>query len=354
MAPHDASTGSTLPESALPGSAVPELGRRDVGRTGLRVTELGFGAASIGNLFRETSDDEARGAVERAWERGIRSFDVAPHYGLGLAERRLGAVLREHARDEYVLSTKVGRLLEPHPHPTELDDDGFVVPGDLHRVWDFSADGVRRSVDESLERLGVDRIDIAYAHDPDQCGPDAARTGLESLRRLRDEGVVRAIGVGTNSTGQLADLLDYGLVDVVMLAGRYTLLEQGALDSVLEPARRAGAAVVAVGVFYSGLLFRRGRVPGASYEYSGSPEALVARAARIETVCADHGVALAEAALAFPLLHPAVANVTLGMRTAEQVDTDVALAEATVPDALWQDLAAQGLVDERALATVSP
>lgn len=339
MAPYDAPTGST----------VPELARSGVGSTGLHLTELGFGAASIGNLFRVTSEDEARGAVERAWERGIRSFDVAPHYGLGLAERRLGAVLREHARDEYVLSTKVGRLIEPNPHPTELDDDGFVVPGDLHRVWDFSADGVRRSIDDSLERLGVDRIDIAYAHDPDQCGPDAARTGLESLRRLRDEGVVRAVGVGTNSTSQLADLLEDGLIDVVMLAGRYTLLEQGALDSVLEPARRAGAAVVAVGVFYSGLLFRMARVAGAGYEYSGSPEELVAKAERIEAVCADHGVALAEAALAFPLRHPAVVNVTLGMRNAEQVDTNVALAEAVVPDALWQDLAAQGLVAEGAL-----
>ncbi|MFI2363028.1 aldo/keto reductase [Promicromonospora sp. NPDC019610] len=326
-----------------------DLARRAVGSTGLRVTELGFGAASIGNLYRVTSDTEASGAVERAWERGIRSFDVAPHYGLGLAERRLGTVLRQYDRDEYVLSTKVGRLIEPNPHPTELDDDGFVVPGDLHRVWDFSADGVRRSIDESLERMGVDRIDIAYAHDPDQCGPDAARAGLESLRRLREEGLVRAIGIGTNSTSQLARLIEDGLIDVVMLAGRYTLLEQGALDSVLEPARRAGAAVVAVGVFYSGLLFRRGRVAGADYGYSAGPEELVAKAERIEAVCANHGVALAEAALAFPLTHPAVANVTLGMRTAQQVDTNMALAEATVPEQLWKELAEDGLVDERSV-----
>jgi len=160
---------------------------------------------------------------------------------------------------------------------------------------------------------------------------------------------VRAIGIGTNSTAGLAELLADGLVDVVMLAGRHTLLEQGAIDSVLEPARRAGAAVVAVGVFYSGLLFRRGRVPGAGYEYSESPEALVALAERIETVCADHGVALAEAALAFPLRHPAVVNVTVGMRGAGQVDMNVALAEAVVPDDLWHDLAAQGLVDGRAV-----
>lgn len=340
MAPHDVPISPT---------AVPEPARRALGTTGLRLTELGFGAASIGNLFRVTSDKEARGAVERAWERGIRYFDVAPHYGLGLAERRLGAALREHDRDEYVLSTKVGRLLEPHPHPTELDDDGFVVPGDLHRVWDFGADGVRRSIDESLDRLGVDRIDVAYAHDPDQCGPDAARSGLAALRTLRDEGVVRAIGVGTNSTEQLAELLGEGLVDVVMLAGRYTLLEQGALDTVLEPARQAGASVVAVGVFYSGLLFRRERVPGAGYEYSDGPEELVARAERIETVCAGYGVSLAAAALAFPLLHPAVANVTLGMRTAEQVDVDVDLAATKIPAALWTDLADQALIDPRAL-----
>lgn len=326
-----------------------ELPRRRAPASGLALTELGFGAASLGNLYRVTGEEESRGAVDRAWDRGLRYFDTAPHYGLGLSERRLGAALRRRPRDEYVLSTKVGRLVEPNPSPTELDTDGFVVPGDLHRVWDFSADGVRRSLDASLDRLGLDRIDIAYVHDPDQHSASAARQALGALADLRDQGVLRAVGVGTNSTDQLAELIDEGLLDVVMLAGRYTLLEQGALTSVLEPARRAGVAVVAVGVFNSGLLAQRRPGPEAHYDYGAAPAELVARASRIAEVCEQYGVTLPEAAIAFPLRHPAVVNVTLGMRNAGQVDSNVERYAAAVPEELWPALVAAGLVEPAAV-----
>ncbi len=216
-----------------------EIPTRRLGSTSLRLTEIAFGAASIGNLYRATPDDVASDAVERAWDAGIRYFDTAPHYGLGLSEQRLGRALAAYPRDEYVVSTKVGRLLERNSHPTPRDSEGFDVPGDLRRVWDFSRDGVRRSLDESLQRLGMDHVEIVYAHDPDQFRKGAARQGLEALAELRSQGVVRAIGVGTNSVDDLADLFRDGLIDVAMLASRYTLLEQAGLRSVLQPALEA-------------------------------------------------------------------------------------------------------------------
>ena len=321
-----------------------ELARRPLGRGAITLTELGFGGASLGNLYRITGEAEARAAVDRAWEHGIRYFDTAPHYGLGLSERRLGDALRDRPRDEYVLSTKVGRLLQANPTPTRLDTEGFVVPGALHRVWDFSADGVRRSLDSSLTRLGTDHVDIVYAHDPDQYASSAARQGLESLAGLREEGVVGAIGVGTNSTEGLAGLMADGLLDVVMLAGRYTLLEQGALATVLEPARRTGTAVVAVGVFNSGLLSLVRPTAESRYDYRAVPREVLDRALRLAEVCEAYGVAVPAAAIAFPLRHPAVVNVSLGMRNTRQVDENVARYQADVPEALWSALADAGLL----------
>lgn len=317
---------------------------RPVGTTGLRLSELGFGASVIGNLHRAVSDEDAAGAVDRAWQRGVRYYDTAPHYGLGLSERRLGRALAGHPRDSYVLSTKVGRLLRPNPHPTELDDDGFVVPGDLHRVWDVSPGGVRACVEESLERLGLDRVDIAYAHDPDQLAPEAGRQALESLAILRDEGLVTAIGVGTNAPERVPGLFDAGLADVVMVAGRYTLLEQGGLATALEPALAAGVALVVVGVFNSGLLARPWPPDDARYDYAPAPPEMLARARRIAEICTAHGTSLPAAAVALPLLHPAVAGVALGMRSAAQVDGNVDLYEGTVPADLWRELCDEGLL----------
>ncbi|WP_319637671.1 aldo/keto reductase [Pengzhenrongella sicca] len=320
-----------------------------MGSTGLRATEIGFGAASLGNLYRRTGEDEAANAVARAWQRGIRYFDTAPHYGLGLSELRLGRALAAYPRDEFVVSTKVGRLLEPNPRPTALDTDGFIVPGDVHRVWDFSRDGVRRSLDASLERLGLDHVDIVYAHDPDQFRESAARDALDALGELRADGVVRAIGVGTNVTHQLAGLFADGLLDVAMVAGRYTLMDQSALATALEPARRAGGSIIAVAVFNSGLLSTPRPAPEAKYDYGRASPELVARANRLADICESHGTSLPAAAIAFPLQHPAVTSVALGMRNAAQVDSNLDRFASPVPQALWTELVDAGLVSPESI-----
>ena len=290
------------------------------------------------------SDDDAVRAVERAWELGVRYFDTAPHYGLGLSERRLGAALRRLPRDELVVSTKVGRLIRPNPRPTALDDDGFVVPGDLRREWDVTAEGVRTSVEESLERLGLDSVDIAYAHDPDLVGPSAGVEALEALAELRATGVVRAIGVGTNAPERVPGLFESGLADVVMVAGRYTLLEQGGLATALQPALAHGCSVVVAGVFNSGLLSSPWPADDARYEYQRAPREIVERARALARVCADHGTTLPAAAIAFPLQHPAVAGVALGMRSVAQVEANLHLYAEAVPDGLWDDLRSRGLL----------
>jgi D-threo-aldose 1-dehydrogenase len=310
---------------------------------------LGFGGAQLGNLAREVSDEEAARTLARAWERGIRYFDTAPHYGLGLSERRLGAELRRHPRDEFVVSTKVGRLLVPDPRPVARDSDGFAVPGDLHRRWDFSARGVERSLEGSLSRLGLDAVDILFVHDPDQAWDGAAREGLASLARLKAAGVVRAIGVGTNSTAGLTEIIQDGLADIVMLANRCSLLDHSGLDPVLTPARRAGVAVVAAGVFGTGLLATPRPAPGATYEYRAAGADVVDRAERIAAVCRGHGVEVPAAALAFPLRHPAVAAVVVGMRSAREVDENSRRFAAGVPAGLWPDLVAEGLIPSSAV-----
>lgn len=323
-----------------------ELERVVLGSTTAWTTPVGFGGASLGNLYRETTDAEAAGAVSAAWEGGIRSFDTAPHYGLGLSERRIGEALACYPREEFQLSTKVGRLLVPNPTPRGRDE-GFAVPDTLTREWDFSLDGVRRSLEGSLERLGVDRVDTVFVHDPDAAYPGAAREGLEALSVLKAEGLVAAVGVGTNQSAGLAALLGDGLIDVVMLAGRYTLLEQGALDDVLEPASAAGASVIAVAVYNSGLLAAPRPPADATYDYLPAPAELLGRANLLADVCERHGVSLPEAALAFPLLHRAVAGVALGMRSAEQVRANLSRFAADIPGALWSDLVEHGLVDPR-------
>ena len=255
----------------------------------IALSELSLGCAQLGNMYREVSEADALGTVDAAWELGIRAFDTAPHYGLGLSERRLGAALAERPREAYVLSSKVGRLLEPVEHPAGLDDQGFVVPATHRRVWDFSRDGIRRSLEESLERLGLDRLDIVYLHDPDDHWHDVLATGYPALEELRAEGVVGAIGAGMNQSKMLADLVRDTDVDVVMLAGRYTLLEQGALDDLLPACRERRVAVVAAGVFNSGLLARATPSGDAKYDYGDAPRELVGRAQAIARICERHG-----------------------------------------------------------------
>lgn len=318
-----------------------QLDRRTVGGVGL--TRLSFGAAAIGNLFTPVGDDEAAEAVDAAWNAGIRYFDTAPHYGLGLSERRLGAALHGRPREEYVVSTKVGRLLVPDDaaHGDDMGH-GFAVPATHRRVWDFTADGVRRSVEASLERLGLDRIDLLYLHDPDDHVRQALEEAYPALERMRDEGTVRAIGIGMNQAAVPARFLRETDIDVVLLAGRYTLLDQGGLGELLPEAGRRGKSVVVGGVFNSGLL--ADPRPGATYDYAAAPGPLLQRTLRIRDIARRHGVPLRAAALRFPFGHPAVAAVLVGMRSAGEVHDAMSMLDRPVPPALWQDLRTAGLL----------
>ncbi|MFE5791361.1 aldo/keto reductase [Streptomyces sp. NPDC056503] len=318
--------------------------QRRIPHTAVELTELGFGTSALGNLYRATPAEDAAATVEAAWEAGIRYFDTAPHYGLGLSESRLGAALRHRPRAEYTVSSKVGRLLVPNEHPRGVDTEGFAVRDDLRREWDFSRDGVLRSIEATLERTGLDRLDVVYLHDPDDHWRQAADEAMPALADLRDQGVVGAVGAGMNQSAMLARFLRETAADVVMLAGRYTLLDQSALDDVLPAAEELGKSVVAVGVFNSGLLSRERPEEGMTYDYRLAPSALVARARAIAEVCAAHGTTLPAAAIAFPHSHPRIINVTLGMRSAEQATRNAELHGRPVPEDLWDDLRSQGLI----------
>ncbi|WP_448004086.1 aldo/keto reductase [Agromyces bauzanensis] len=312
-----------------------------------RLGPLGFGGAPIGNLYREVSDEQAEAALRAAWDGGIRHFDTAPHYGLGLSERRLGAFLRSRSRDAFVLSTKVGRVLDPNPRFAGGDDlaNGFAVPDRMVRRFDPSEAGVRRSIEESLERLGLDSIDIAYLHDPDVYDLDRGLAeGLPALARLRDEGVVGAIGIGTNRADAAARAVREGDLDLVMIAGRYTLLEQPAFDELLPLCEERGVGVVAVGVFNSGLLATDAPGEGARYDYGRVPADILERARRLAAVCADAGVSLPVAALHFPLRHPAVRAILVGTARAADVRQNLERLREPVPDALWEALREQDLI----------
>lgn len=302
---------------------------------------LGFGGAGIGNLYRSIPDGEALATVLAAWDAGIRYFDTAPHYGLGLSEQRLGAVLRDKPRDEFVISTKVGRILQPSSSGGR-DPEGFDVPADKKRVWDFSEAGLRRSLEDSLERLGLDHVDILYLHDADVHDLQAGISeGLPALERLRAEGTVKAIGVGLNSAEAALECVEAADLDLVMLAGRYTLLEQPSvplLDRCVE--RRTG--VVNVGVYNSGLLAQPDVPEDAHYNYEQAPPAVVERARALAAVCRDFGVELPTAALQFPLRHPAVVNVTVGASAPEQVTVNARRMEEPIPGELWRALEAVG------------
>jgi D-threo-aldose 1-dehydrogenase len=327
--------------SAPPGSRpLPRvLPRRRLGKSPVHVTELSFGAAAIGNLFTEVSDDDAGAAVDAAWDGGIRSFDTAPHYGLGLSERRLGAALRPRPRDQYVVSTKVGRLLEPAGPDTAAgrDPEGFAVPARHVRRFDFSADGVRRSLEDSLARLGLDRVDIALIHDPDDHREQAFREAYPALEKLRAEGTVRAIGVGMNQAAMLTRFVTETDIDVVLVAGRYTLIDQSAGEALLPAALRRGVSVIAGGVFNSGVL--AAPAAGATYDYQEAPDALLSRARRLEETCARFGVPLRAAAARFPLTHPAVASALIGARSAAEITDAVSLRQLRIPAALWDAVA---------------
>jgi D-threo-aldose 1-dehydrogenase len=309
------------------------------------MAELGFGAAGIGNHLRALTDEQAADLLDEAWRSGVRVFDTAPHYGLGLSERRLGAFLADKPRDDYVVSTKVGRLLEPQPDGADrLDDEGFLVPADHRRVWNFSEAGVRRSLEESLGRLGLDRVDTLYLHDPERWDLERGlQLGLTALAALRQEGAVSTIGVGSMDTRALLAAARSGAVDQLMVAGRYTLVDQGAAAEVLPACQQHGIEVVAAAVFNGGLL---GETPSArsTFDYRAAAADLLDRAREIDALCRDYDVPSRAAALQFPLRHPSVRTVVVGAVAPGQTQQNVELLAVDVPDELWAALADRAVV----------
>lgn len=312
--------------------------RVGLGRTSVIVTRLGLGCAPLGNMFSAIDEPQARATVDAAWAAGIRWFDTAPLYGHGLSEQRLGRALRPRPRAEFALATKVGRLLVPGNDPETIFAD---VPP-VRPMFDFSYDGAMRSVDDSLKRLGLDRLDVLHVHDPDAHETDAVAGAFRALHRLRDEGVIGAVGAGMNQSAMLTRFVQRGLVDCVLLAGRYSILDQSALVDLLPAAAAAGVAVIAAGVFNSGLL--ADPRPGATFNYMPAPPELIARAQRIATVCERHGVPLRAAALQFPAHHPAVATVLTGARAPAEVEENVRLFATPIPRELWDALRRDGLI----------
>ena len=329
---------------------------RPLGRTGLPVSVLGFGAAPLGDLYARLDDETAVAAVAAARGAGMTLFDTSPHYGNGLSELRVGAGLRRQPGAGVVLSTKIGRVMDPRrrpdPPPAGVISPGF-AGGVPHRAsFDYSYDGALRAFEQSLLRLGVDRIDILLIHDVDVWThgdgfearfKEAMDGAYRALDRLRAEGVVKAIGVGINEAETCVRFAEAGDFDTVLLAGRYSLLEQGGADSFLPLALRKRIGVILGGVYNSGIL-ATGAVEGARYNYRPAPPEIMARVRRIEAVCRAHAVALPDAALRFAMAHPAVASVVLGAVSAAEVARNVASLARPIPARLWSDLKAEGLL----------
>jgi D-threo-aldose 1-dehydrogenase len=316
---------------------------------------LGFGGAPLGNLYTPLADDDAVALVRAAHALGIRYFDTAPHYGHGLSEHRIGAALRALPREDYLLSTKVGRLLTPDPRAPR-DRDGYVGGLPFVQRWDYSYAGTLRSLEDSLQRLGLARIDYAFIHDVarDAHGDaqperfrEAMSGALPALARLKREGAVNGYGLGVNDWQVCVDALAQADLDVILLAGRYTLLDQSALPELLPRCIARGVRVVVGGPFNSGILATGTRPAGGGaphFDYAPAAPAVVARAAAIEQLCAAHGVALKAAALQFPAAHPAVACVLPGARSARELAENLALARTPIPAAFWRALRERGLV----------
>ncbi|WGD52128.1 aldo/keto reductase [Bradyrhizobium sp. CB1650] len=311
----------------------------------LDVTSIGLGTAPLGGLFAPVSDTDAEATIERAWSLGVRLFDTAPLYGFGLAERRLGGFLRQKPRESYVISTKVGRLLRS-PAGVAGEDDHYKGTSRERPVFDFSHDGVMRSVEESLIRLGLDRVDILLVHDPDDHYDDAVAGAFRALRRLRDEGTVKAIGAGMNQSEMLVRFAEAAPVDCFLLAGRYTLLDQGALDALFPVCRARNIGILLGGIYNSGIL--ADPRAGAKFNYEDADAALVARALELDELCHKHGTELKAAAFQFCMAHPAVTVALTGARTPAEVSDNIAMSELTVPPVFWQELRARNLVDARA------
>jgi D-threo-aldose 1-dehydrogenase len=324
------------------------------GTGGLTFTELGFGSAPIGNLFRAITDDDAHAVLQAAWDGGVRYFDTAPLYGLGLSETRLNRFLRGKPRAEYVLSSKIGRLFRATT-PDKRDGFGkwFDVPS-RNEVYDYGYDAVFRSVEFSLERLGIDRIDILYAHDLDLFNHGTADAldarlaefmagGYRALLQLRDEGVIAAFGAGVNEWEPCRWLMERGDFDIFLLAGEYSLLRTEALEGFMTPAAARGVGVVVGGPYNSGIL-ATGPRPGAQYRYNDAPDWAMDRAGKLQAICTAHGVRLVDAAFQFCTRHPAVVSVIPGGQTQAEMASNLQAAAAAIPPALWDEMKAAGLI----------
>jgi D-threo-aldose 1-dehydrogenase len=320
--------------------------KRRIGRTSIEVTALGLGCATLGGTRVGVSREEAEAIIRAAWAAGVRYIDTAPYYGFGQAERCVGDAMRPVPRDEWVLSTKVGRLLRPRPTPAE--SDGNRHPMSFEPVFDYSYDAVMRSFEDSLQRLGLARIDILYVHDigamqHGDAHPQLMRTlregGYRALEGLRDGGAVGAIGIGVNERKVLLEAMEWGAWDAFLLAGRYTLLEQAPLDDLLPKCLAAGTSIVVGGPLNSGILAGRD-----TWNYRTAPPEIVARVDAIRAVCDGNRVPLVAAALQFPLAHPAVAAIIPGPRSVEEFNTNLELLRHPIQARLWADLRNAGLL----------
>jgi D-threo-aldose 1-dehydrogenase len=318
----------------------------EIGRTGLRVTRLGLGGAPLGGLFSSVAEDDAAATVETAYRAGLRFYDTAPFYGHGRSEARLGRYLRPHPRDEYVLATKVGRVLVP-AESSAIEDHRYrdVLP--FNPVFDFSREGVLRSFEESLNRLGLERIDVLHIHDPDHHDRQALTEAFPALLSLKQQRLIRAIGAGMNQWEMLARFARHADFDCFLLAGRYTLLDQSALAELLPLCLERKISVILGGPYNSGIL-ATGSGGGGHYNYEAAPPGIVARTRRIEEVARRHDVPLKAAALQFPLAHPAVAAVIPGARSAAEVAENVAMVQQPIPGEFWEELRGGGLIADAA------
>jgi D-threo-aldose 1-dehydrogenase len=330
--------------------------RRTIGRRGLQVTGLGLGTAPLGGLYRDLSDEEAFATVAAAWDAGVRYFDTAPHYGHTKAEHRLGDALRRYPRDQYVLSTKVGRRFVPRTTPYD-GSEGWQNPLPFQAIYDYTHDGILRAFEDSQQRLGIAEIDILLIHDlePATHGDKYASYwkqltdggGFRALDDLRSAGAVKAVGLGVNQAAPILDALANFDIDCALLAGRYTLLEQATLNDLLPACEARGVSILLGGAFNSGIL-AQGVEGDLKFNYGAAPPEVIERVARLEAVCRKHDVPLAAAALQFPRAHPAVATVLTGARSADELRENVASFERPIPAALWTALHDEGLLDPRA------
>jgi len=321
--------------------------KRQIGQTKLHVTELGFGAATLGNLYRAMPEEEAQLSIEKALELGLNQFDTAPYYGFGLSERRVGDALRRVDADDYVLSTKVGRILTPCAKAE--DKYGFCSPMPFEPEYDYSYDGVMRSFEHSIQRLGLSKIDILYMHDigrmthgdeHDRLFKIAMEGGYKAMDELRSQGLVSAIGLGVNEYEVCEQAMDHGYFDCFLLAGRYTLLEQKALDTFLPRCLKENSSIILGGPYNSGILATGVRREGVTphYNYEPASDGIIQLVSKIEDICQEFNISLAAAALQFPLAHPAVVSTIPGLSSASRVESTVTQFNEVIPAEFWQRL----------------